>query len=45
MLKKVWYADDATGAGTCDDLKKFWDGLQEHGARYGDHPMLPKLTL
>ena len=44
-VKQVWYADDATGAGTCDDFRKFWDSLQEHGARYGCHPMLPKLTL
>ena len=25
-------------AGTCDDLRIFWDSLQEHGARYGYHP-------
>ena len=22
IVKQVWYADDTTGAGTCDDLKK-----------------------
>ena len=36
-VKQVWYADDATGAGACDDLRKFWDSLEEHGARYGYH--------
>ena len=34
-VKQVWYADDATGAGTCDDLKKFWE---VHGADYGYNP-------
>ena len=24
-VKQVWYADDATGAGTCDDLRKWWE--------------------
>ena len=37
-VKQVWYADDATGAGTYDDLRKFWDSLQEHVAIYGYHP-------
>ena len=31
-VKQVWYADDATGADTCDDLTVFWDSLQTHGA-------------
>ena len=33
-VKQVWYADDATGAGTCDDLRMFWDSLLVHGAGY-----------
>ena len=44
-VKQVWYADDATGAGTCDDLKKWWDSLQVHGARYGYHPNAAKTNL
>ena len=44
-VKQVWYADDATGAGTCDDLKKFWDSLQEHGAGYGYNPNGAKTHL
>ena len=37
-VKQVRYADDATGAGTCADLRVFWDSLQTHGAGYGYHP-------
>ena len=44
-VKQAWYADDATGAGTCDDLKKWWDSLQAHGARYGYHPNAAKTNL
>ena len=44
-VKQVWYADDTTGAGTCDDLKKWWDSLQMHGARYGYHPNAVKTNL
>ena len=34
-VKQVWYADNATGAGTCDDLRKWWDSLQVHSDGYG----------
>ena len=44
-VKQVWYADDATGAGTCDDLKTFWDCFQLHGASYGYHPNAIKTHL
>ena len=44
-VKQVWYADDATGAGTCDDLRMFWDSLQTHGAGYGYHPNATKTHL
>ena len=27
--KKCWYADDATGAGSLQEVKKWWDGLNE----------------
>ena len=37
-VKQVWYADDATGAGTCDDLRTFWNSVQIHGTGYGYHP-------
>ena len=44
-VKQVWYADDATGAGTCDNLRMWWDGLQVHGACYGYHPNASKTHL
>ena len=44
-VKQVWYADDATGAGTCDDLRKWWESLQAHGARYGYNPNTSKTHL
>ena len=44
-MKQVWYANDATGAGTCDDLRMFWDSLQTHGAGYGYHPNATKTHL
>ena len=44
-VKQVWYADDATGAGTCDDLRAFWDSLQIHGVGYGYHPNGTKTHL
>ena len=37
-VKQVWYADDASGAGTCDELKIFWDSLKVHGSGYGRVP-------
>ena len=44
-VKQVWYADDATGAGTCDDLRKWWESLQAYGTRYGYHPNASKTHL
>ena len=34
-IKQVWLADDATGAGTLNDLKKWWDTLLVLGRKYG----------
>ena len=33
--KQVWYADDATGAGSCPNLKEWWDHLTSIGPKYG----------
>ena len=35
QVKQVWFADDATGAGTCESLRKFWDNLLTLGTGYG----------
>ena len=37
-VKQVWYADDATGAASCSDLRAWWDSLLEHGKGFGYHP-------
>ncbi len=44
-VKQVWYADDATGAGTCSELRMFWDSLQIHGTGFGYHPNAAKTHL
>ena len=43
--KQVWYADDATGAGTCSNLKRWWDCLTSVGPKYGYFPKSPKCHL
>ena len=32
---QVWYADDAAAGGNMKLLRKFWDGLMQHGPAYG----------
>ena len=44
-VKQVWYADDATGAGTCDDLRTFWNSVQINGTGYGYIPNGAKTHL
>ena len=44
-VRQVWYADDATGADNCEDLREFWSSLQVHGNNYGYHPNAVKTHL
>ena len=44
-VKQVCYADDASGAGTCEELKTFWNTLQAQGEIYGYHPNASKTHL
>ena len=48
-VKQVWYADDATGTGTCEDLRPFRHTLQTRGdiyvCIYGYHPNASKTSL
>ena len=37
-VKQVWYADDATGAGTCSELRAWWDSLLKQGQCFGYQP-------
>ena len=34
-VKQVWLTDDATGAGSVDSLKKWWDDIIDQGNRFG----------
>ena len=43
--KQVWYTDDATSAGTCLNLKKWWDRLTSIGPKYGYFPKSSKCLL
>ena len=43
--KQVWYADDATGAGSCPNLKEWWDRLTSIGPKYGYFPKSSKCHL
>ena len=43
--KQCWYADDATGAGSLEELRKWWDGLNEMGPSLGYYPNAKKCWL
>ena len=45
LLGDVWFADDATGAGTVDALRRWWDRLTEEGPKYGYFPNAIKTWL
>ena len=34
-VHQVWLADDATGAGSLPDLRKWWDAVKSDGLKYG----------
>ena len=36
-VKRVWLADDATGAGKLLDLREWWDTIIQHGSKLGYH--------
>ena len=44
-VKQVWYADDATGAGTCDDLRTFWNSYRYMVLAMDTFPMVQKHIL
>ena len=43
--KQCWFADDASGAGTATELKKWWDVLMTEGPDYGYNPKDDKCWL
>ena len=44
-VKQVAYADDLSGAGKINDLKKWWDTVYEHGPAIGYIPNAAKSVL
>ena len=44
-MKQIWYADDATGAGTCNDLRVFLGQSTGTWCCYGYHPNATKTHL
>ena len=38
LAKQCWFADDATGSGSLEELKKWWDELIETGPGLGYYP-------
>jgi len=45
LSKQVWYADDATGVDTIENLKVWFDKLLERGPLYGYFPQPKKCVL
>ena len=45
QVHQVWYADDASGAGSCADLCGWWDALCSAGPNFGYHPNPSKTFL
>ncbi len=44
-IKQVWYADDGTGAGKLENIRKYWDSLNKHGPAYGYCPKSEKSVI
>ena len=43
--QQVWFADDATAASTCQQLRAWWDDLVSLGPSFGYHPKAAKTFL
>lgn len=44
-VHQVWYADDATGASTCRNLRPWWNNLADCEPSFGYHPNASKTYL
>ena len=44
-VNHVWFADDATAGGKVDDLRAWWDDIQDHGPQFGYIPNANKCWL
>ena len=45
QAKQCWYADDATGAGSVEELRKWWNELNDMGPSLGYYPNDSKCWL
>ena len=45
LVKQVWLADDATGAGSLTTLKRWWDSVTDQGLKFGYHVNASKSWL
>ena len=43
--RQCWFADDATGSGSLEDIKKWWNALLKHGPDVGYFPNAMKCWL
>ena len=43
--RNAWFADDSAGAGKTEDVKCWWDALQQYGPRVGYFPQPAKTCL
>ena len=44
-LKQLWYPDDAAAAGSLEEIKKWWDGINLLDGAYGYYPNVAKTSL
>ena len=44
-VKQCWFADDASGAGFLEDIKRWWEHLNEAGPNLGYFPNAKKCWL
>ena len=44
-MKQVWFADDATGAGSCESLRQWWEQIEHLGPTFGYYPNGAKTYL
>ena len=44
-VKQVWFADNATGAGSSENLRQWWDQIDHLGPTFGYHPNGAKIYL
>ena len=44
-VHQAWFADDATGASTCEGLRSWWNKLTDRGPSFGYHPNASKTYL